>query len=350
MRGAITIISFIFLGLLTAFYIGFGIEDRSETIAIDYELEGLNEKYILKFSHVVAENTPKGMAANKLAELVYEKTDGWVEIQVYPNGMLYEAQEEFPALLQNEVHIIAPAFSEITVHDPKWFVMDLPFLFDDLYEVQQAFEGRMGNLLTSSIEQHGYKMVAFWDNSFKQITNNVRPIENLEDLNLLKMRVMPSELLIDMYRTFSVEPYIIPFNEVYNLLNNDVIDGTENTLSNIFSKGFYTHQKYMTISNHNYLGYAVLMNPKFFNTLPLEYQNSIMEAIDEVTTWLRDYAKQYEREILSGIISNSKVKIHYLSQEDRERWKDKLQFIYDKYEPIIGEEIMREVEKIQKDA
>lgn len=348
MRGAITIISFIFLGLLTAFYIGFGIEDRSETIAIDYELEGLNEKYILKFSHVVAENTPKGMAANKLAELVYEKTDGWVEIQVYPNGMLYEAQEEFPALLQNEVHIIAPAFSEITVHDPKWYVMDLPFLFDDLHQVQKAFDGRIGELLFNSIEQHGYQPLAIWDNSFKQWTNNIRPIVTPSDMEGLTMRLMPSQLLINSYRMLGVTPYKSEFNDVYDLLSSKTIDGTENTLSNIFSKGFYNHQKFMTISNHNYLGYAVLMNPKFLNSLPYEYQKSIIEAMDEVTKWLRKYALQVDREILGDIIERGQVDVYYLSDREKELWKEKLNPIYEQYEPIIGEEIMREVSKLKE--
>lgn len=348
MKGIITICSFLLIGIATAIYIGFGFQAKPVPKAIDHELEGLNEKYILRFSHVVAENTPKGIAANMLATLIREKTNGWVEVQVYPNGILYEAQEEFGALLRNEVHIIAPALSEVTVHDPKWIVMDIPHIFDNEEMVQQAFDGRIGELLFESIERYGYIGVAFWDNSFKQFTNNIRPVQVPEDIRGLSVRVMPSEALMSTYRMLGAFPRSYPFNEVYDLLRYEKIDGTENTLSNIYSKGFYQHQKYMTISNHNYLGYAVLMNSEFLATLPVDYQKNILEAIEEVTEWLRGYAKEHNEEMLERIEMSSMIDIHYLTEEELLLWKKALKPIYEKYEPIIGPELMGEVYKLQE--
>lgn len=347
MRGIITICSFLLIGVMTAVYIGFGIEVKPEPKAVDHELEGLNEKYILKFSHVVAENTPKGIAANMLSTKVREKTNGWVDIQVYPNGILYEAQEEFDALLNNEVHLIAPAFSEVTVHDPKWIVMDLPYIFNNEKMVQEAFDGRIGELLFESLERQGFKGIAFWDSSFKQITNDIRPVRVPEDLRGLSVRVMPSEVLMSTYRLLEAFPRTSPFNEVYDLLEDDNINGTENTLSNIYSKGFYQHQQFMTISNHNYLGYAVIMNPEFLNTLPVDYQKHILDAMNEVTDWLRGYAKEHNEEMLERIELSSTIDIHYLTDEERLLWKEALKPIYQKYEPIIGPRLMEEVNKLQ---
>lgn len=347
MRGIVVICSFIAIGILTAVYIAFGLNEKPAFEARDNEVEGLNEKYVIRFSHVVAKNTPKDQAATYFAQLVKEKTDGWVEVQVTPNGALYEAQEEFDALRKNEVQMIAPAFAEVTVHDPKWLVMDLPFLFEDDREVAQAFEGEMGRLLFESIDRQGYKALAFWDNGFKQITNNIKPIIYPKDLNGMKIRIMPSEVLKNTYKLFGAAPTVHPFNEVYSVLNDGTVDGTENTLSNIYSKGFHRKQKYMTISNHNYLGYVVLVNPQFWESLPMNYQASITEAMDEATRWLRENARTLNDDMLSKIESGNHLEVHYQTTEEKEVWREAMDPIYREYRPMIGEALMAEVEKIQ---
>lgn len=347
-KGFVAIMSFLFIGILTAYHIGFGIHINSQPSAVDKELEGLNEKYVLKFSHVVAENTPKGIAASMFAKLVREKTDGWVEVQVFPNGMLYDAQEEFGALEKNEVQIIAPAFSEITVHDPSWKVMDLPFIFDNEEKVKESFDGRVGELLVESIAKKGFKGIAFWDNGFKQITNNVRPIIEPNDVAGMSLRVMPSEVLMDTYRALDARPLTYSFNEVYEILSEGIVDGTENTLSNIYSKGFHQKQTYMTISNHNYLGYAVLMNEKYWSTLPVDHQKNINEAMIEVTDWLRLYAKGHNEEMLDRIHASGLTTIHYMSEEEKHLWREKLEPVYQKYAHSIGTEIMEEVYQIRE--
>ncbi|WP_216829473.1 DctP family TRAP transporter solute-binding subunit [Alkalihalobacterium elongatum] len=348
MRGLITIFSFLLIGVLTAFYIGFGLQESREPRAIDMELEGLNEKYLLRFSHVVAENTPKGIAASMFAQLVREKTDGWVEVQVFPNAILYEAQDEFDALMSNDIHIIAPALSEVTVLDPRWLVMDLPYVFQDEQMVETAFNGKIGELLFESIEEYGLHGIAYWDNSFKQFTNNVRPVVVPEDIEGLTVRVMPSDALIDTYRALGAWTRLFPFNEVYDVLSTGIIDGTENTLSNIYSKGFYRQQKYMTLSNHNYLGYAVFMNRDYWDSIPVDYQNSIIEAMDEVTLWLRDHSKVINEEMLNRIKNSGQVEIHYQTEAERSLWKQSFKPIYEKYGRIIGEELMKEVIKLQE--
>ncbi|MCT8138730.1 TRAP transporter substrate-binding protein [Anaerobacillus sp. CMMVII] len=349
MRGLATIITFLFVGILTAFYIGFGLPDSSRIVAVDEELVGLNEKYTLKFSHVVAKNTPKGHAAAYFAELVKEKTDGWVEIQLFPNGVLYDAQEEFEALKKGDVHIIAPAFSEVTIHDRKWTALDLPYLFDNEIMVEQAFEGRIGELLLESFAKKGFMGIAFWDNGFKQLTNNVKPIIYPEDITGLSFRVMPSEALFKTYRILGARAVTYPFNDVYNVLRDGIVDGQENTLSNIYSKGFYQQQRYMTISNHNYLGYVVLVEPEFWSTLPERHQSSIQEAMDEVTMWLRKHAMELNNDMLQRISSTGITEIHEQSEEEKDQWRKVLKPLYDEYETIIGKELMDELKRLQID-
>lgn len=349
MKSLFSIILFLFGGIITAIYIGFGFNNSAELTAVDEELVGLHEKYTLKFSHVVARNTPKGLAAAYFAELVKEKTDGWVEIQIFPNGVLYNAQEEFDALKKGDVHIIAPAFSEVTLHDRKWLVWDLPFLFDNEVMVEQAFEGRVGEILLDSIERKGFRGIAFWDNGFKQLTNNEKPIIYPEDMRGLTFRVMPSEVLFKTYRSVGATAVTYPFNEVYNILQDGIVDGQENTVSNIYSKGFYKQQKYMTVSNHNYLGYVILVDPDFWSTIPEIYQESIQEAMDEVTLWLREHAKELNEEMLDRIASSSITEIYSLSEDEKVEWRKKLKPIYDEYELILGLELMEEIKKLKID-
>ncbi|NLP51411.1 TRAP transporter substrate-binding protein [Bacillus sp. RO1] len=340
MKGFIAILTFLCLGVISAYYIGFGTNASTEPRAVDHEMEGLNEKYVLKFSHVVAENTPKGLAAAMFAKLVREKTEGWVDVQVFPNGVLYDAQEEFEALKENEVHIIAPAFSEVSVHDPNWMVMDLPFIFENETEVKQAFEGKLGRKLFESIEKRGFKGISYWDNGFKQVTNRIRPIIKPNDMKGISVRVMPSDVLKETYEHLGAKPSTHSFNEVFEVLSSGKIDGTENTFSNIYSKGFYKQQEYMTVTNHNYLGYAVLMNADYWSALPLDHQKNIQEAMAEVTDWLREYAKQHNQEMLDKLENSEVLEIHYLSELEKQIWREELNPVYQKFKQVIGEDLV----------
>lgn len=348
MRRLIAILSFLAFGLITALYIAFGFDREHGTTAIDHEVEGLNEKYVIRFTHVVAKNTPKDQAATYFAQLVKEKTNGWVEVQVIPNGALYKAQEEFEALKKNEIQMIAPGLAEIAVHDPKWNAMDLPYLFKQEQTYARAFEGKIGEILYHSIESKGYKALAFWDNGFRQLTNNVRPIIQPADIEGLKMRVMPSEVLYETYKLLKAKPVVYPFNEVYSVLSKGLVDGTENTLSNIYSKGFDREQKYLTISNHNYLGYVVLVNPQFWASLPIEYQTIIEESMQEATAWVRQQGKELNDMMLKKIEERTDIILHYQTDDEKEEWRTRLAPIYHMYESIVGEDLMKEIKKLQQ--
>lgn len=348
MKGLVGIASFLILGILTAVYIGYGFQKSDEVTVIDEELVGANKKIVIRFSHVVANNTPKGLAVKKFAQLVNEKTDGWVEVQVYPNGMLYSAQGEFNALMKGEVQMISPASAEVTVYDPKWFVMDLPYLFSDEDMVDKALDGEIGEILLNSIGKKGYKGLAFWDNGFKQRTSAEEPILLPDDLEGLRVRVMHSDLLASTYRQFNAYPEFHDFNAVYSLLSTGEIDATENTLSNIYSKGFHRVQKHLTISDHGYLGYVVLTSEEFWQSLPDEYRKVIQEAMDEVTVWQKEHAREINEYMLEKISASDKVIIHKQSDMERAEWEEAVRPIYKKYEPMIGSELMEAVRRLEE--
>lgn len=343
MKTWLSLLFIVAVGLGAAFYVGFSFLFTGQPVAEDKELEQVNDKYVIEFSHIVAKNTPKGLAASHFAEKVSEKTDGWVEVQIYPNGVRYTAQEEFDALRQNDVQMIAPAFSEITSHDPPWYLWDLPYLFDSEEMVHEAFDGNVGEMLFDSIAQRGFKGLAYWDNGFKQITTKNGFAIDPYDLMDQTFRVMPSEVLKETYETVGGEVVNYPFNEVYEKLESGEIDGTENTLSNIYSKGFFQSQEYLTITNHNYLGYAVLINPDFWESLPEEYRHAVIEAMDETTKWLRKHSQKLNEESLENLRDSNHIQIHEQTEKEKEAWQHVFMDLSKKYEEVIGEAIMNEL-------
>ncbi|GAB7386449.1 C4-dicarboxylate TRAP transporter substrate-binding protein DctB [Bacillaceae bacterium] len=345
LAGIALIIAF---GLLTALAVGFGFRPLMEPPVYDDEQQGLDEQLVIKFSHVVAENTPKGLAAQRFADLVRKRSNGRIRVEVFPNGTLYSDVDELDALMRGDVQMIAPAFSKLTSLFPPWLVLDLPFAFANEEAVKAAFTGKIGQTLLGMLEEKNMKGLAFWGNGFKQMTSNRRPIRLPGDLQGQKFRIMPSEVIAAQFQTLGVETYPISFNDVYRNLENGFLDGEENTISNIYSKRFYQVQKYLTISNHGYLGYCVIMNRDFWNGLPREAQEIIREAMAETTEWLRTEAIRMNQEQLAKIKGNPSVRIHELTAEEKSVWIRKLQPVYDRFAPVIGEELMREVEKLQE--
>ncbi|MCF6092984.1 TRAP transporter substrate-binding protein [Microaerobacter geothermalis] len=347
MRNLFAILIFIVLGFGSAFYVGFGMGKSLEPKAYDVEQEGLKEKVIIKFSHVVAENTPKGIAAQRFAQLVNEKSEGRIEVQVFPNGLLYRDDEELNALLRGDVQIIAPATSKLTDLFPEWLILDLPYLFKDENDVARAFEGPLGNKLFSTLENKGVKGLALWDNGFKQMTSNSGPLIHPDDFFGQRFRVMPSLLIESQFRKLGVTPVPTPFNDVFKNLETGKLDGQENTLSNIYSKKFYQVQKHMTISNHGYLGYAVITNEEFWNSLSESDQQIIKEAMDQSTKWLRENAKLLNEDVLKRIKQWPDIEIHFQTPEERKEWKQRLSLVYDELFSILSPDLIQEVKNFK---
>ncbi|MBX8944586.1 MULTISPECIES: DctP family TRAP transporter solute-binding subunit [unclassified Lysinibacillus] len=309
---------------------------QQQTYPTDNEQLSHEEQIVIRFSHVVGENTPKGMAAIKFAELIKERSNGHVEIQVFPNGVLYKDGEEMNALLRGDIQMIAPAISKITTFVPEWSVMDLPYAFKNAKEVHTYVESEVGQSLMKRLNKHNLISMGIWDSGFKQLSNSIRPIQNLTDLQGLRMRIMPSDILAEQFSIAGAYPRRIDFNTVFHQLQKGNVDGQENTLTNITSKNLHSLQDYLTISNHGYLGYLLLMNNEFWNSLPKNVQELLIDTLEEVQKWEWQQAENLSAERLQEMEACQCIQIHYLTEEEIEDWENAFKPVYDYYTENYG--------------
>ena len=291
--------------------------------------------YVLKFSHVVSENTPKGQAALFFEKRLEELSKGKIDVQVYPNSQLYKDKAVLKALKLNSVQMACPSFSKFTKTIPQLALFDLPFLFRDMEHVHKVQDGPVGQKLKDLVAKKGFVVLDYWDNAFKQLTSSKKALLMPEDAKGQKFRIMSSKVLEEQFKAVGANPQVMPFSEVYSALQQGVIDGQENTNSNIYTKKFYEVQKYMTLSNHGYLGYLVVMSKKFWNSLPKDLQEDVKQAMKEATAKERELAAKLDKEQLDKIKEyakkTGKLKIYTLNDKQKEAWRKVMSTIYPKF-------------------
>ncbi len=309
--------------------------------------------YVLKFSHVVSENTPKGKAAVFFEKRLEELSKGKIDVQVYPNSQLYKDKAVLKALKLDSVQMACPSFSKFTKIVPQLALFDLPFLFKDMDHVHKVEDSEVGQKLKDKVTAKGYVALDFWDNAFKQFTTNKRPLIKPEDAKGLKFRIMSSKVLEAQFKAVGANPQVMPFSEVYSALQQGVIDGQENTNSNIYTKKFYEVSKYMTVSNHGYLGYLVVMSKKFWNSLPDDLKAAVKQAMKEATAKEREYAVELDKlqfdKIKEYAEKTKKLEITVLTPEQREEWKKVMSSIYPEFydEGKIGKDLIEAAQKVK---
>ncbi len=306
---------------------------------------GFAAEYVIKFSHVVSPNTPKGKAAEYFAKRVEELSKGKIKVEVYPNAQLGKDKVVLRKMKFNAVQMAAPSFSKFTGLVPQLGLFDLPFLFKNEDHLHKVLDGEVGKKLLNMVTKKGYVALAYWDNGFKQLTDSKRPLIKPSDCKGLKFRVMSSKVLIEQFKALGAIPVVLPFSEVYSALQQGVVDGQENTISNIYTKKFYEVQRYMTMTNHGYLGYMVVISKRFWNRLPNDMKNVMREAIKDATEKERIWAKELNQEQLDKIKEyarkTGKLEIDYLTPEQRLVWEKKLRSIYPKFYDTIGKDLIQ---------
>lgn len=320
---------------------------QSQHYPFDYEQLSEDERLVIRFSHVVGEDTPKGIAARKFAEIVKERSNGYIEVQVFSNGNLYKDGEEMNALSRGDVQLIAPAISKLTNFVPEISIYDLPYAFHSLDEVHEFTASEPGLKLTKKLEEHNLYAIGLWDSGFKQLSNRDRPIQHIDDLRNLTMRIMPSDILEEQFRVLGAVPKEFDFNAVYSELQKGTIDGQENTLTNITSKNFYSLQDYLTISNHGYLGYFVLFNLDFWNSLDEDVKQILTDSFIEVQMWEWELTKRLNEQTLQKIENCQCIQLQYLTNDDIRIWEEKLAPVYDYYIRKYGDEYLKALPKFQ---
>ncbi|MYL35252.1 DctP family TRAP transporter solute-binding subunit [Pontibacillus yanchengensis] len=321
---------------------------KGEDIHFDDEQEDLTDQIVIKFSHVVAENTPKGLAAQRFAKLVQKKTNNKVKVEVYPNGMLYSDEAEFEALKQGSIQMIAPASTKITRTFSELALLDLPYAFPNYEAVNKALTGNIRDELLANVKNDNMFGLAIWNNGFKQMTTSSRPLTGPSDFADQHFRVMTGPVIQAQFEALHAETSQIPFNRTYQNLTNQTITGQENTLSNIYSKRFYEVQTHMTISNHGLLSYVVLMNQGFWDKLSPELQQNIQSAMKEATNWNHQHAVKMNQQALKRIKEQSDIHIYDLPPERKEVWRRQFEEVYDRFDEEIGKSLMEELEELRE--
>ncbi|UHA72193.1 DctP family TRAP transporter solute-binding subunit [Paenibacillus sp. 481] len=347
MRSFVSIGLFVLVGLITAILIGFP-PSMAKPLPYDAEQAGLKDRIVIKFSHVVAENTPKGLAAEHFAKLVRERLSDRVEVQVYPNGILYSDKYELDALSRGEVHMIAPSFSNLTNAFPSWGAFDLPFAFPNQQAVDEALYGNIGKQLLAELANANMKGISFWNNGFKQVTSAQRPLIHPADFAGQTFRILPSKVLEQQFHALGAQAVMMPFTEVYRSVVRGDVDGQENTISNIYSKRLYQVQQHMTLSNHGYLGYAIIVNRTFWEELPADVRGVLEQALAETTQWNRELAQRLNDEQLHEIVKSGTMDIHQLSATERDEWIAALAPIYKQVEEEVGASLLQQIKTLRQ--
>ena len=300
---------------------------------------------VIKFSHVVAENTPKGKGALKFKELAESRTNGRVKVEVYPNSTLYKDGEEMNALQLGSVQMLAPSVSKFGPLGVREFeAFDLPFMFDSYDELHKVTEGPVGKGLFEKLQSKGIVGLAYWDNGFKEMTAN-KPLRHVADFRGLKMRIQSSKVLDSQFRALGAVPQVMAFSEVYQALQTGVVDGTENTPSNIYTQKMHEVQKYLTVSDHGYIGYAVIANKTFWDGLPPDIRTALEGAMAEATTYANDIAKKENDDALEAIRKAGRTQIIQLTPAEKREWKKAMMPVHKESEPRVGRDTIESIYK-----
>ena len=298
---------------------------------------------VIKFSHVVAADTPKGKGAEKFKELAEKALPGKVKIEVYPNSTLYKDGEEMEALSLGSVQLLAPSLAKFGPLGVREFeVFDLPFMFDDYAELHKVTEGPAGKALFKKLEGKGIVGLAYWDNGFKVMSSN-KPIKTPADAKGQKMRIQSSQVLSAQMKALGALPQTMAFSEVYQALQTGVVDGTENPPSNLYTQKMHEVQKNVTLTNHGYLGYAVITNKKFWDGLPADVRAGLERAMPEATKYANQIAKEENDQAMAKVKASGKSQVAELTPAERAAWKKALVPVHKEMEGRIGKDTIQSV-------
>jgi C4-dicarboxylate-binding protein DctP len=300
---------------------------------------------VVKFSHVVAVDTPKGKGAERFKQLAEERTKGRVKVEVYPNSSLFKDGEEMEALQLGSVQMLAPSLAKFGPLGAREFeVFDLPFMFDNYADLHKVTDGPVGAGLRKKLEPKGIIGLAYWDNGLKVMSAN-KPLRMPEDMKGLKMRIQSSKVLSDQMKAVGALPQVMAFSEVYQAMQTGVVDGSENTPSNMLTQKHHEVQKYAALTNHGYIGYAVIVNKKFWDGLPADVRAALEGAMKDATAYANDIARKENEAALEGIRKSGRSEVITLTDAQKSAWKKAMLPVHKENESRVGKDTIEAVYK-----
>ena len=299
---------------------------------------------VIKLSHVVAENTPKGLASLKFKELAEKKLPGKVQVQVFPNSQLFGDAKELEALLLNDVQMINPSLSKFDRYTKKIQVFDLPFIFKDAKAAADFQKSKEGQDLLKSMEDKGLIGLAYWHNGMKHFSAN-KEFKVPNDIKGLKFRIQASDVYESFMKALGANGQKMAFAEVYQALQTGVVDAQENTYSNMYSQKFHEVQKTIVETNHGILDYMVVVNAKWWNGLPADIKKGLSEALAEATAYNNKIGQEKNDEAKKLIIDSGKAKVVPLTDAQLAEWKKSVAPVYAQFEKDIGTDLIKAAQK-----
>ncbi|MFZ2306684.1 MAG: TRAP transporter substrate-binding protein [Rhodoferax sp.] len=300
---------------------------------------------VIKFSHVVANDTPKGHAAEYFKKKAEELTKGKVKVEVYANSTLYKDKEEMEALQIGAVQMLAPSLAKFGPLGVKEFeLFDLPYIFDNYDELHKITQGPVGRMMLDKLDAKGVKGLAYWDNGFKSLSAN-KPIHAPADMKGLKMRIQSSKVLESQMRALGSLPQVLAFSEVYQALQTGVVDGTENPISNLYTQKMHEVQKHLTLTEHGYLGYAVITNKKFWDGLPADIRKQLEDAMEQATRYANQIAKQENDASLEAVKKSGKTQVYVPTAAERAAFRKATLKTHSEMESRIGKDLIQSIYK-----
>src|SRR5437899_1786983 len=297
---------------------------------------------VIKFSHVVATNRLKGLAGEKFKDLAEKYTAGKVKVEVYPNSQLYKDKEELEALQLGAVQMLAPSNSKFGPIGIKEFeVFDLPYILPDLATLRKVTDGPLGARLLKLLDSKGMTGLAYWDNGFKEMSANKKLISPV-DYKGVKFRIQSSKVLEAQFRALGSIPQVMAFGEVYQALQTGVVDGQENTWSNIYTQKMHEVQKYATVTNHGYIGYVVVVNKKFWDGLPADLRAGCEKAMKEATAFGNGQSAKENDDALEAIKKSGKTEIIALTPEQDAAMRKAMEPVYKDVASRVGQPLIDE--------
>lgn len=298
---------------------------------------------VIKFSHVAAPQAHKSLAAEHFKKLAEAYTNGRVRIELYPNSQLYKDREEMEALQLGAVQMLAPSVSKFGPLGIRAFeVFDLPYIFDDYDALSAVTQGEIGRDLLDKLESKGIVGLAFWNNGFKILSANA-PLTTPDDVLGLKMRIQSSKVIEAQMWAMGVLPQVMAFSEAYQALSSGVVDGTENTPANMFNQKMFEVQRHATMTNHGYLGYAVISNSKFWHGLPVDIREGLERAIRDTTPIANALALKENEEALAEMKSTGPTRFHVPTPEERKKWVEALLPVHEEMANRVGPELIERI-------
>lgn len=302
------------------------------------DLFAKNKTYKIVFNEPFTRPHTLAEAANRFKELVEERSEGNIEVDVHYGGVLGTSREALEAVKVGVQTMVDAATAPIVAYEPAMGVLNLPYLFSSRDQWYKILDGPLGSDLLGRLEPHGFVGLAYLENGIRHVTNNVRPIYKPEDLKGIKIRLMQNPVFIATFESLGCLTTATPWSELYSALQQGVVEAQENPVANIYNGKLYEVQKYLSFTGHTYDPNIYFINKRFFDSLPGEYQTMLRKVSTEVAAWQRSAAANAESSLLEELKPH--MEINEVSAEEISRFRDKVADVYKNQAPTIGEDVV----------